>query len=99
MSDVMDAFEAFSSVLTDNFHKKKVNVEFFCGECCKKAVKGKLEHIDRHVIILDGDEKDIKVITFGDKGPIDIEFVEKIIIPIKNICSVEIPSRDDKRED
>lgn len=99
MTEVINTFEAFSSTVMENFHEKKVNVEFFCGECCKKAIKGKLEHIDPFVIILSGDKNDIKVITFGDHGPIDIEFVEKIIIPVRNVCSVEIPSRDDKCKD
>lgn len=84
--------EAFICELREEFLHKVVTVEFFCGQCCKKAKKGVLVKVGKDFIVLvRRDGRAIKVITFGEKGPIDKERVEKIIIPIKQVCSVEIP--------
>ncbi len=86
--------------LAARFQDKVVNVEFFCGECCKKAKGGKLTLIGRDFIELTADDYDeIEVLTFSGGNLVDTEFVDVIIIPLSQVCSVEIPEKckdDDK---
>ncbi|MDN5327277.1 MAG: hypothetical protein PWP41_1973 [Moorella sp. (in: firmicutes)] len=92
--------ENFIRRLASRFQDRVVNVEFFCGECCKKAKGGKLKLIGRDFIELtEVDNLEIEVITFSGGHVVDNEFVDVIIIPLSQVCSVEIPEKcndDDK---
>ncbi|QGP92979.1 hypothetical protein MGLY_23730 [Neomoorella glycerini] len=84
--------ENFIRRLASRFQDRVVNVEFFCGECCKKAKGGELTLIGRDFIELTAAEDyEIEVITFSGGDVVDNEFVEVIIIPLSQVCSVEIP--------
>lgn len=85
-------FQNFIGRLDKDFQCKVVNVEFSCGDCCKKAVEGVLTLIGRDFIELTS-ERSFEVLTFipGIKEPFR-ERVRAIIIPLERVCSVERPS-------
>lgn len=94
--------ENFIRRLASRFQGRVVNVEFFCGECCKKAKGGKLTLIGRDFIELtEVDDLEIEVITISGGDVVDTEFVDVIIIPLSQVCSVEIPEKckDDETSD
>lgn len=86
-------FQNFIGQLDKNFQCKEVNVEFSCGDCCKKAVGGILTLIGRDFIELTSDDS-FDVLTFipGVKEPFK-ERVRVIIIPLDRVCSVERPAK------
>ncbi|SMB91845.1 hypothetical protein SAMN00808754_0534 [Thermanaeromonas toyohensis ToBE] len=86
-------FENFIVRLVRRFQDKVVNVEFFCGECCKKAVGGTLTLVGRDFLELEApQEEKIQVFTISGGTIVLEELVEAIIIPLKQVCSVEIPN-------
>lgn len=92
-------FQNFTGRLDVEFQCKRVNVEFCCGNCCKKAVGGILTLIGRDFIELTSDCP-FEVLTFvpGVAVPFK-EWVRAIIIPLDRVCSVERPSSCSKHDD
>ena len=71
------------------FLKKRINVEFECGNCCKRVTGGTLVEVGSDFIRLEGD---INIIIFipGLTKPI-IKKARIIVIPIIRICDIERP--------
>lgn len=99
MSDV-DATANFvpimdiTAVIRDRFLDQVVDVEFECGECCKKAFGGNLLLVGCDFILLTQvcPTEPILVKAFSAGNLVIKEFVSSIIIPFNRICSVEIRS-------
>jgi hypothetical protein len=91
-------FENFTGRLDKEFQCKVVNVEYCCGDCCKKAEGGILSLIGKDFVELTADDDFIDVLTFvpGVKEPFK-QKVKAIIIPGHRICSVQRASK--KRHD
>ena len=79
--------ESFIYRVKKTFKGKVVNVEFHCGDCCKKVIKGKLHIVTDSFIELVEDDHSIKVITFSVAKKF-VEHVEKIIIPVKLVFTI-----------
>jgi len=87
---MFNPFENFTGRLDKEFQCKVVNVEYSCGNCCKKAEGGILSLIGKDFIELTADDDSIDVLTFV--AGIDKPFkqrVREILIPLDNICSVQ----------
>ncbi len=91
----LDLFgETFLFELKEEFLNKIVNVEYCCCAHVKKAVKGILVEVGRDFIeLVAREDRSIHIILFGDDNQKYVEHVQKIIIPIDHICSVEDPCK------
>ncbi|HHV79628.1 MAG TPA: hypothetical protein GXX40_08505 [Firmicutes bacterium] len=88
-------FENFLSRLR-RLQDSRVNVEFFCGNCCKKAIGGTLSKIGTNFIELTAHhELQIEVITFFNETTFS-QFVDGIVIPITQVCSVELIEEEEE---
>lgn len=86
--------QEFEERLDTDYQDRLVNVEFFCGECCKKVVGGILTRIGKDFIEVTAaiPFTPFLVLTFfgGSSIPV-VETATAIIIPLKQVCSVERP--------
>ncbi len=66
-------------------------VEFKCGCCCKKARNVRIVGISGGLLLLAPfDLSGIVVELFGEEGVINTENVRFVLIPLDNICSLEV---------
>ncbi len=88
-------FLGITGVVKDRFLDKVVDVEFECGECCKKVFGGRLALIGNDFILLSQVHlsKPILVKAFSAGKLVVKEFVESIIIPFDRVCSIEIRAK------
>jgi hypothetical protein len=96
---MFNPFENFTGRLDKEFQCKPVNVEYSCGNCCKKAEGGILSLIGKDFIELTADDDSIDVFTFvaGVDKPFK-QSVREILIPLDNICSIQRAAKK-KRDD
>lgn len=81
-----------TGVIRDRFLDRIVDVEFECGECCKKAFGGNLALIGCNFILLSQTHpsKPILVKAFSAGKLVIKEFISSILIPLDRVCSIEI---------
>lgn len=81
-----------AEVIKNRFLDHVVDVEFSCGECCKKAFGGKLAFIGSDFILLSRPDltQPILVKAFSAGKLVAKEFVSLIFIPFEHVCSIEI---------
>lgn len=81
-----------AGVIRDRFLSRVVDVEFECGECCKKAFGGNLALIGNGFILLSQTHpsKPILVKAFSAGKLVVKEFVSLIFIPFDRVCSIEV---------
>jgi hypothetical protein len=83
--------EALKHVFKKLFDKKKrVAVEFECGECCKKVVNGAKVFAVKNLLFLlpaKGECLFLKVISCGKI--VDKQILSFIIIPFDRVCAIE----------
>jgi hypothetical protein len=66
-------------------------IEFRCGNCCKKASNARLIGISGGLLILAPfDLSGIIIELFGEEGVINTETARLVLIPLDNICSLEV---------
>jgi len=82
----------------DWFLDKPVNIEFFCGGCCKETDCSELNLVGRDFIELVGKcHSKFVVKTFlPGVGEVDVQEVKRILIPANRICDAEVPVCDPK---
>lgn len=79
----------------DWFLDKPVDIEFFCGDCCKETEFGELRLVGKDFVELIGKCDSIIIKAFlPGVGEVDVQKAKRIIIPAKRICSAEIPKCD-----
>jgi hypothetical protein len=70
-------------------------IEFKCGNCCKKASGARLVGICGGLLILAPfDPSGIIVELFGEEGVINTETARLVLIPLDNVCSLEVIALD-----
>lgn len=66
-------------------------VEFKCGKCCKKACNARVVGICNGLLLLAPfDRCGVVIKLFGEEGVIDTEYARFVLIPLENVCSIEI---------
>lgn len=90
----LSPLQNFNERLDTDFQDRLVNVEFFCGDCCKKVIGGILTRIGKDFIEVTAVTPftPFLILTFfpGQCLPL-VEIATAIIIPLKQVCSVERP--------
>lgn len=91
ISDLNEVSDGLEAVVERLSTKKKIGLEFECGDCCKKVLNGAKLFFYKGVAILfprKGDCLFLKLFSGGNL--VDEETMRAIIIPVKRICSIEI---------
>jgi hypothetical protein len=66
-------------------------VEFKCGNCCKKASGARLVGICGGLLLLAPfNRSGIVIELFGEEGVINTETAIFVLIPLDNVCSLEV---------
>lgn len=66
-------------------------IEFKCGNCCKKASNARLIGICGGLLVLvPFDLSGVVIELFGEEGVINTETARLVLIPLDNVCSLEV---------
>ncbi len=86
---------SFRNRLEQRYEEKIVTVEFKCNGFMKKAT-GCLHKIGSDFVELyEFKGKKVKIEIYGSGNGVFTEYAEKIIIPLENVCAVELKSPPD----
>lgn len=78
--------------------RRRIGLEFECGECCKKVTNGSEIDFKFNLVILKADEDELLHLkVFSDGKLVDEQWLKAIVVPKDRVCAIETESR--KKDD